>query len=180
MLPPIDNYKANDTNNKSNISRYDTRSFYRTYDYMGQSYYKIGKPYVPPETSCSIDCCCCCKRKKKKDGFCDCHCGSCDDEITDKRIYIDIFNMQDQMVGKFAMYVDPGSCCCSKSEFFYEVYFPPDANELLRLALIAQILFFVKLNDFYFGSLPGSSDGIEQYSEKSTLPMPRLSMPSIL
>lgn len=117
-LPPIYNYKANDTNNRSNISRYDTRSIYRTYDYMGQSYYKIGKPYIPIETNC---CCCCSCKKKEKDKCCDCNCCCCCcscEEITDKRIYIDIFNMQDQKVGKFAIYYESGCCCCTKRDFF--------------------------------------------------------------
>ena len=203
ILPPVYNYKVNNQNDQSNISRYDTRSFYRTYDYMGQNRYKIGEPYVPPESNCYQDsCCCCCCRciascfggcckcddcctqsEKKETKCCDCKnccggcccriccccCCCCDDKsedkeyIIDKRIYIDIFNMQDQMVGKFAKLYEPGCCCCVKREFFYEVYFPPDANELLRLALIAQILYFVKFKQKLFGVLPGSRDGIEQW-----------------
>ena len=162
-LPPVYNYKVNNKNDQSDISRYDTRSFYRTYDYMGQNHYKIGKPYVPPESSCYLDCwCCCCCRDCKCGCSCKCYCED-KEYIIDKRIYIDIFNMQDQMVGKFALLNEPGCCCCVKREFFYEVYFPPDANELLRLALIAQILYFVLFKEKQFGVLPGSRDGIEQW-----------------
>ena len=206
ILAPIYNYKIITQNEKSNISRYDTRSFYRTYDYMGQSYYKIGEPYIPPEEEDC--CCCCCCFKRSKDSCCKCNkecfkscccccacccedskgantkccdcknckncccccCCCCGSEgvnekeiIIDKRIYIDIFNMQDQMVGKFAKLYDSGCCCCVKGEFFYEVYFPPDANDILRLELIAQILFFVKFKMNLFGVLPGSRAGIEQW-----------------
>ena len=48
-------------------------------------------------------------------------------------------------------------------QFFYEVYFPPDADELTRLALIDQILFFVKFGTNYFGILPGSRDNLDQF-----------------
>ena len=71
--------------------------------------------------------------------------------------------MQDQMVGKFAKLNESGCCCCVKGEYFYEVYFPPDANDILRLELIAQILFFVKFGMNLFGVLPGSRAGIEQW-----------------
>ena len=36
---------------------YDTRSFYRTYEYQGRPYYKIGYPYVKEN--------CCCKKRLK-------------------------------------------------------------------------------------------------------------------
>lgn len=197
ILPAVFNYRANAINDKSIISRYDTRSFYRTYDYMGVNYYKIGKPYIPKETSCckcfcncisNIPCCFCfklclcddndekcgcncnCKRGEPcKSNFCCCCCCCCNGIccstkgiILDKRIYIDIYNMSDQPVGKFAHYVD-GAGCCKNALDFYEVYFPPDANELLRLALIAQIFYFIKFQQNYFGVLPGSRINLEQF-----------------
>lgn len=197
ILPNIYNYKVNNINDQSIIRRYDTRSFYRTYDHLGQSHYKIGEPYVEKETSCSdcfckcilsLPCCCCCdcscdEKKQKDSKCCDCCCCCCcccsDDkggccccncsdskevkEIDDKRIYIDIFNMSDQNVGKFAKYFNKTGVCCPEIEMFYEVYFPPDSNEMVRLALIAQILFFIKLNKNYFGILPGSRYNLEQF-----------------
>ena len=182
ILKNIENYKISATFDKSSVRRYDTRSFYRTYDYMGQSYYKIGEPYIPKETSCCrsllncitcIPCCCCFKiclcddEKKNSDCCCCCCCCCCGDKVQvydDKRIYIDIYNMNGVPVGKFAHYFEKGFCCCKSTEDFYEVYFPPDANELLRLALIAQIIFFVKTGKlFYFALLPGNRDNIEQF-----------------
>jgi len=73
--------------------------------------------------------------------------------------------MQDQPVGKFAFLFEKG-LCCQKDKNFYEIYFPPDANEMLRLALIGQIIFFIKLKNIgmeAFASLPGSNDNIEQF-----------------
>ena len=214
ILAPIYNYKVNNTNDQSKVSRYDTRSVYRTYDYLGQSYYKIGKPYVEgKEPPCcdncllsfsKIPCCfclayCTCNEEKPTSKCCDCSgsksssssccsssssssccnslkpfclccwcfycCCNCQDKeeiIDDKRIYIDIFTMDDIKVGKFAKYFNKGILCQS-DELFYEVYFPPDANEMLRLALISQIIFFHKLKVDFFGRLPGSRDNLEYF-----------------
>lgn len=191
ILPSVYNFKVNNISDISIINRYDSRSFYRTYDYLGQSLYKIGEPFIEIETSCSecfcncilsLPCCCCCDCKcdNKKSNCCDCSklsdcccccccccCSDCYTDVkeidTDKRIYIDIFNMIDQSVGKFAKYVNKTNVCCSEIELFYEVYFPPDSNELIRLALIAQILFFIKFHQNYFGVLPGSRNNLEQF-----------------
>ena len=57
--PFIYNYKLSNRSNYSHIDQYDSRSFYRTYNYSGQSYYKIGEPYVPKEATCG-ECCCYC------------------------------------------------------------------------------------------------------------------------
>ena len=181
ILKDIDNYKMSATFDKSNIRRYDTRSVYRTYDYMGQSYYKIGQPYIPKEISCCrsclncitcIPCCCCfslclCDDEKKGCDCCCCCCCCCGDTVQvydDKRLYIDIYNMNDVPVGKFAHYYEKGCCCCKSPEDFYEVYFPPDSNEMLRLALIAQIIFLVQTRRLhYFTLLPGSHDNLDQF-----------------
>ena len=105
----------------------------------------------------------CCKCKP---GCCTCNCNCKDMEVEeDKRRYIDIFNMQDQPVGKFVHLFEKGVCCV-KDKNFYEIYFPPDANEMIRLALIGQILYFVKFKGIgmiAFASLPGSRDNIEQF-----------------
>jgi len=213
ILKPIYNYKVNNRNDESMVSRYDTRSIYRTYDYLGKRYYKIGKPYVEgKEPPCCDKCLLCCSKfpfcgcfascisneEKPPSKCCDCNCSgsgsdskrnssccSCiygnpfcfccwcfyccckcenkEGEIdVDKRIYIDIFTMDDIKVGKFAKYFNKGILCQS-DELFYEVYFPPDSNEMLRLALISQIIFFHKLKVDYFGVLPGSRDGLEDF-----------------
>jgi len=147
----------------STINRYDTRSFYRTYDYLGQSFYKIGWPYIEKDPSCcencslscifsSLPCCCCC--------VCLADCCDCKkDSIDDIRKYVDIFNMNDQSVGKFALYYEKQFCNETK---FYEIYFPPDSNEMIRLALIAQIIFLVKLGNSIW-TLPGSGNNVEQF-----------------
>ena len=57
-LPDIFNYKANDSKTQSIINRHDSRAIYRTYEYLGQAYFKIGKPYEEKENNC---CCCCSK-----------------------------------------------------------------------------------------------------------------------
>lgn len=167
---------SNGVYNSSTIMRHDTRSHYRTYEIMGQSYYKIGNPYVPKEISCirglcncitCIPCCCCFKLCICNDEPCRCCCCCCccteiPEIYDDKRTYIDIYNMDDQPVGKFARYMEPSGCCKSGA-LFYEVYFPPDANEILRLSLITQIIFFIKLRISFFGILPGSRINLEQF-----------------
>ena len=174
LYAPIINTKFN-IGDTSIIDRHDSRSLYRTYEILKQSYYKIGEPYVEKETpccECSLYCfcshmpiigCCmsCCKCKP---GCCTCNCQESKEE-DDKRAYIDIFNMNDQPVGKFAFLKEKG-LCCQKDKFFYEIYFPPDANEMIRLAFIGQILFFFKLKEigmYAFASLRGSRDNIEQF-----------------
>jgi hypothetical protein len=164
------------TGEVSTIDRHDSRSLYRTYEISGQSYYKFGEPYVEIETpcceSCSLYCFCsyipcvkcimwCCKCKP---GCCTCNCQDIKEEV-DKRRYIDILNMQDQPVGKFAYLFEKG-VCCQKDKNFYEIYFPPDATEMVRLALIAQILYFFKFRatgNIAFHSLPGNRNNIEQF-----------------
>ena len=152
---------------KSYINRHDSRSFYRTYEIAEQSYYKIGEPYVekePPCCKCNI-CCCfidCCNIPV----CCTCCCNCKDVEVEkDKRRYIDIFNMQDQPVGKFVYLFEKGVCCVRDKNFF-EIYFPPDANEMLRLALIGQIIYFVNFEEdaiIAFTNYPGRRDNIEQF-----------------
>ena len=111
---------------------------------------------------CCECCCCCCGSKKSE---CCCGCGEKVelDVRDDKRTYIDIFTMNDQNVGKFAEYINKLGLCCTQAEMFYEVYFPPDSNEQIRLALIGQILFFLYFNTNIFGILPGSRDNIEEF-----------------
>ena len=95
-LPDILNYKANDSKTQSIINRHDSRAIYITYEYLGQAYFKIGKPYEEKENNC----CCCCSKvddtqanlkdndTQEKKGFC---------ESYIERSYIDIFNMSDQL-----------------------------------------------------------------------------------
>lgn len=110
---------------------------------------------------CCECCCCCCGSKKSK-------CCCCGDKveveaINDKRTYIDIFTMTDQNVGKFAEYINKLGLCCSEADMFYEVYFPHESNEQIRLALIGQILFFIQFSTNYFGILPGSRYNLEEF-----------------
>ena len=186
IYAPILNSKASNMGDISTVSRHDSRSFYRTYDHLGQSHYKIGEPYVKKETPCCDECsllCVCqyipiigciikCVRCDKSDPGCSLGCCCCcccqqykGEVMDDKRIYIDIFNMMDQSVGKFAYLFEKGACC-QNDKNFYEIYFPPDATEMVRLALIAQIIFFFKFRatgNKAFISLPGSRDNIEQF-----------------
>ena len=178
ILSNIYNYKINNRMDESIIYRYDTRSIYRTYSHLGQNLYKIGKPYIKKETTCGEDCCnciksccccCCCdcSTREEKKGCClgcCCCCCNCSDKVEnfDKRTYIDIFTMDDQNVGKFAEYIN-NMGLCAQEEMFYEVYFPNDSNEQIRLALIGQILFFIRFNINLFGILPGSRYNLEQF-----------------
>lgn len=155
QLPPVHNFRASNPADSSIINRHDTRSFYRTFEYMMNSYYKIGKPYVEPP--CCDSCCKCQPTQSTK-------CVCCPKVEIVKRIYMDIFNMFDQRVGKFVSFHDVnGCCCCETHNEFYEIYFPADANLMLRLALIGQMIFFFHFGTNLFGSLPGSSDDIGQF-----------------
>ena len=154
-LPDILNYKANDSKTQSIINRHDSRAIYITYEYLGQAYFKIGKPYEEKENNC-----CCCSKvdytqanlkdndTQEKKGFC---------ESYIERSYIDIFNMSDQLEGKFAFCNEKNKCC---SKTFFEIYFPPEANELIRISLISQCIFLFKFPSFqrerFFAYLPGT------------------------
>ena len=155
-LPDILNYKANDSKTQSIINRHDSRAIYITYEYLGQAYFKIGKPYEEKENNC----CCCCSKvddtqanlkdndTQEKKGFC---------ESYIERSYIDIFNMSDQLEGKFA-YCNEKNKPFAKT--FFEIYFPPEANELIRISLISQCIFLFKIQSFqremFFAYLPGT------------------------
>ena len=130
---------------------YDTRSFYRTYEYQGRPYYKIGYPYVKEN--------CCCKKKVEVKN----ECGCCKEKV--KRVYANIYNMVDQCVGQYVFFYDQsGCCCCTKTETFAEVYFPSDANELLKVALVGHLLYIltIGLNIFYF--LPGKKEDLPSFA----------------
>ena len=72
--------------------------------------------------------------------------------------------MANQVVGKFAEYYDSsGCCCCLTKTLFHEIYFPPDSNEMLRLSLISQVIFFLHFHQKIFGTLPGTKDNIVQF-----------------
>jgi hypothetical protein len=144
---------------------YDSRSFYRTFEYQGGTYYKIGEPYIPNDKCC--DCCCCCpdqEVKVKHDESCCCCCCCNKEVIVIKRICIDILNMSGQSVGKYVRFFDrSGCCCCETRTLFYEIYFPPDANEILRLALIGHLIFLIELGPNMF-SLLGSNNNLVPFS----------------
>ena len=174
VYPTIYNYKCSNINDMSTVKRYDSRSFYRTFEYLGKAYYKIGEPYIPTELTCAecccqcitcLPCCCCCRGgcKSEKTPCCEC----CKTIEVDKRTYIDIYTMDNQSVGKFVRFYDETSsccgCCCNSKTLFHEIYFPPDANDLLRLALIGQMIFFLFLKKNYFGLLPGTKDNLNQF-----------------
>ena len=151
IFPDMIHSKLTEPNNMSTIKCYDSRSFYRTFEYEGRTYYKIGEPYVEPE-------CCqnCCKSEPKPKNECDC-CSCCKTPQVVKRIYVDIYNTSNQCVGKYVRFFDiTGCCCCQTSTLFFEIYFPPDANEMLKLALIGQMLFILEVGPNIFGVLPGN------------------------
>ena len=161
-LPDIFNYKANDSKTQSIINRHDSRAIYITYEYLGQAYFKIGKPYEEKENNC-----CCCSKvddtqanlkdndTQEKKGFC---------ESYIERSYIDIFNMSDQLEGKFAFCNEKNKCC---SKTFFEIYFPPEANELIRISLISQCIFLFRFpgtrREEFFESLPGSDSDLTKF-----------------
>ena len=167
VFPSIYNYKTNNPNDYSLVNRYDSRSFYRTYEYLEQSYYKIGEPYVPKEIGCCDNCCSCCFKKANVSTGCSCSCCCCCDcetVMVDKRTYIDIYNMNNESVGKFVLYYEKTGCgSCANVTCFYEIYFPPDANEMLRLSLIGQMIFFMHFGKTKFGVLPGTKDNLDLF-----------------
>ena len=170
VYPPVFNFKASNANDVTVVERYDSRSFYRTFGYPGQPFYQIGTPYIPVEVSCScrrcfaaLPCCadCCDDEPVKNEPCCAC---CCEDAPNIKRKYIDIFNMANQVVGKYAEFYDVSGClCCTKRTLFYEVYFPADANDMLRLALISQMILFLHFKQNLFGTLPGTLTNLEQF-----------------
>ena len=174
-LPDILIYKANESNAQSIIKRYDNRTIYRTYEYLGQIHYKIGKPHAHKEPTCT---------EGMNHFFSHFPCFLCsylcskicymprneqrrwEPRIFKEKIYIDIFNMENQIVGKFAYY--RGRDCCCPTNFF-EVYFPPEANEMIRISLISQCLFFFVRPppafepEYFFEKLAGNGLGVEQF-----------------
>lgn len=150
-LPDIFNYKANDSKTQSIINRYDSRTIYRTYEYLGQAYFKIGKPYEEKENCSKVDD----TQANLKDNDSQEKKGFCESYI--ERSYIDIFNMSDQLEGKFA-YCNEKNKPFGKT--FFEIYFPPEANELIRISLISQCIFLFKTSSFqremFFAYLPGT------------------------
>ena len=71
--------------------------------------------------------------------------------------------MSDQCVGQYVFFFDQ-PCCCSTIESFAEVYFPSDANELLKVALVGHLLYIltIGLNIFYF--LPGKKEDLPSFA----------------
>jgi len=199
--PDIITNKVGKTIDISTTKCYCSRSFYRTFEYQGKAYYKLGQPYIerPPvqasasapaeaeeEKECSCFCPCCCFRIKNKECDCMlpcCQCCCCKKQEAgqvgetgesgpveiDKRVYVNIFNMSDQCVGKYVYYFDQKGCPCALCGFcqditlFYEVYFPSDANELLKLSLISQLLFILDENAMFFGILPGDKENLSTW-----------------
>ena len=156
VFPDQIHSKNNNINDISITKCYDSRSFYRTFEYNGVSYYKIGEPYVPVD--CCQGCCQdCCKNEKVNLSGCNCCC--CTKTLEKrKRIYVDIFNMSGQVVGKYVCFFDNNFCCCSEPITFFEIYFPSDANEMLKLALIGQLLLLLSTEVNIFGFLPGTPE----------------------
>lgn len=135
---------------------HDTRSFYRIFNYNQGAFYKIGFPYVESND------CCCCKPKTEvvKTGCCDC----CKTVAVEKRMYADLFNMSNQSVGKYVKYFNEvGCCCCQTATLFFEIYFPQDANEMLRLGLIGQMIFMIEEKLNVWAVLPGSKDDLARF-----------------
>lgn len=163
IFPDMLHYKNNNPNDICITKCYDTRSFYRTFEYNGQTFYKIGEPYVPNDKCCE-NCCGCCRNPdfKLKDESC---CEECCKQVPiEKRTYADIFNMSGQCVGKYVQYFYQTGCfCCMEPTLFFEIYFPPDANEMLKLSLIGHFIFLLQLGPHIFGALPGSKDNLSMF-----------------
>ena len=191
--PDIISNKTGKTIDIGTTKCYDSRSFYRTFEYQGKAYYKLGAPYQerPPVEAQAPGCpCCACLNCKKGDDcefICPCCCFKiknkkcefflpcwicCKKEETsegekEKRKYVDIFNMSDQCVGKYVNYYDQKGCplcgCFQETNSFLEVYFPSDANELLKLSLISQLLFILDEQVNTFWLLPGTKDNLSTW-----------------
>ena len=161
--PPLDIKKVYGPIDTSHVNQYDSRSFYRTYEYLGTSQYQIGKKFIEPDFNCYDFCCQCCNCFN----CCDCRnrqlsCCNCSTPETNKRIYADILNMSEQKVGKLVHFYDI-NCCNNITEEFFEIYFPADANLMLRLAFIGQMLYSWDYGLFPFGIVPGTMDDLEQF-----------------
>ena len=149
---------------------YDSRSFYRTFEYQGKPYYKIGRPYVKDDTCCCAKYCICCQKKPEGEdvGCCqNCYCCQicCKKEEKIKRLYVNILNMSDQVVGQYAFFFDKtGCCCCEKITEFYEVYFPSDANEILKAALVGHFLFILANGMNIFASDTGKQGDFSAFA----------------
>lgn len=69
--------------------------------------------------------------------------------------------MSDQVVGQYVHFFDTsGCCCCVKATEFSEVYFPSDANELLKVALVGHLLFLLAIGTDIFITLPGKKEDL--------------------
>ena len=67
-------------------------------------------------------------------------------------------------MGKYVKFLDVTGCSCTRKEtLFYEIYFPQEANDLIRLAIIGQMIFFIHFNKNYYGILPGSRDNLNKF-----------------
>ena len=165
IFPDMLHYKHSNINDISVIQCYDSRSFYRTFSYNGTMLYQIGEPYVPMDDCCK-NCCACCKNpvKIKDEPCCNDCCSCCKTVQIDKRTYVDIFNMSNQCVGKYVKFFEVTGCtCCQTPTLFFEIYFPSDANEMLKLALIGQLIFLLQVGPDIFGVLPGTSGNPNLY-----------------
>lgn len=168
IFPDIFHSKTSNPNDFSVTKCYDSRSFYRTFEYQGGVFYKLGKPYVPVDKKCcDCDCCCCCCCKKeeeivvKEESCCSCCDECCKKAQYQKRTYVDIFNMSNQSVGKYVRYYDESGClCCQSTTYFFEIYFPSDANEMLKLSLIGHLIFLLQVGTNIFSTLPGSEGNL--------------------
>lgn len=116
---------------------------------MGTSQYQIGKKFTHSDFNC-VDCCCSCCCDCFNCCKCQLHCFYCTIPETNKRIYADI-HFYDK------------NCCNNITEEFFEIYFPADANLMLRLAFICQMLYSWDYGLFPFGIVPGTMDDLEQF-----------------
>ena len=86
--PDIISNKAGKTIDISTTKCYDSRSFYRTFEYQGNAYYKLGIPYkeTSVETKCVCPCPCCnaCLNCQKGDD-CEFTCPCCCFKIKNKK-----------------------------------------------------------------------------------------------
>ena len=132
---------------------------------MEEKKYQVGKKYHEADCYCGgcRECCKCCECCE----CCECLYSSVSKLVKgeSKRSYVDILNMSDQKVGKLVRYFDKSECCCCSSIIseFYEIYFPPDANLLLKLTFICQMIYSWDYGYFPFGLCPGTTDDLDQF-----------------
>lgn len=73
--------------------------------------------------------------------------------------------MSAQCVGQFVRFFDPIMACCSvKYTEFFEVYFPSDTNEMLKISLLGHFLFLIYAPEPFLWMLPGKKEDLASFA----------------